>query len=128
MTSSAASRKAVVHRLVEEVMNAGRFEVLDELYVPELAQRARAWIAPFRESFPDMRMEVVRLVAEGETVAARFVCSGTHLGAWRGHAPTGRRFRVDEVSFFAFSGDRIARVWGLEDTITRLRQLRLLGR
>jgi len=118
--------KAIVHRLVDEVMNAGRLDVLDELYTPELAATARDWIAPFRDSFPDVRMEVVQMVAEGDTVAARFVCSGTHTGAWRGHEPTGRRFRVDEVYFFEFAAGRIARAWGLEDTYKRLRQLRLL--
>ena len=70
-------------------------------------------------------MEVVDLVAEGQMVAARFTCSGTHLAEWRGQAPTGRRFRVDEVYFFAFAEGRIAGAWGLEDTHRRLRQLGL---
>jgi predicted ester cyclase len=121
------ARKRVVERLVEEVMNAGRLEVLDELYTPEMAPAARRWIAPFRASFPDVRMETVTLVAEGDTVVGRFVCAGTHLGRWRGHEPTGRRFKVDEVSFFEFTGVRIARAWAIEDTIRRLRQLGLLG-
>jgi predicted ester cyclase len=123
---TAHPHKQVVQRLVDEVMNEGRLEVIDELYAPELAGQARAWIAPFRESFPDVRMEVVRMVAEGATVAAWFLCSGTHLGVWRGHEPTGRRFRVDEVYFFEFAGGRIARARGVEDTFKRLRQLRLL--
>jgi predicted ester cyclase len=105
--------KAAVRRLVEEVMNAGRLEVIDELYTPELAVKARRWIAPFRESFPDVHMEVVQLVAEADTVAARFVCTGTHLGSWRGHEPSGRRFRVDEVYFFEFADGRIAGHWGI---------------
>jgi predicted ester cyclase len=40
--------------------------------------------------------------------------------------PTGRRFRVDEAYFFDFTGLRICRAWGVEDTYTRLRQLGLL--
>jgi predicted ester cyclase len=79
-----------------------------------------------RKSFPDVHMQVVQMVAEGDTVAAWFVCSGTHVGRWRGHEPTGRRFRVDEVYFFGFDGGRIARARGLEDTFKRLCQLRLL--
>jgi predicted ester cyclase len=124
--TDAAAHKAVVQRLVDDVMNAGRLAVVDELYTPELARRAREWMVPFRESFPDVQMEVAELVAEGDTVAARFICSGTHLGTWRGHEPTGRRFRVNEVYFFEFADGRIAKAWGLEDTFTRLRQLRLL--
>jgi predicted ester cyclase len=71
-------------------------------------------------------MEVVELVAEGDTVVARFTCSGTHTGVWLGHPPTHRRFhRVPEVYFFGFTDDRISKAWGLEDTHRRLRQLGL---
>ena len=121
------ARKRVVERLVDEVMNAGRLDVLDQLYTPEMAPAARRWIAPFRASFPDVRMETVTLVVEDDTVVARFLCTGTHLGRWRGHEPTGRRFRVDEVYFFEFTDVRVARAWGIEDTFKRLRQLGLLG-
>ena len=118
--------KAVIRRLIAEVLNGGRLEVVDELYAPELAPAARCWITPFRVSFPDVQMEIVDLIAEGDKVVGRFTCSATHLGAWLGHAPTGRRFeRVDEVSIFRFRDGRIVHVWSLEDTLGRLRQLRL---
>src|SRR4051812_36788398 len=93
--------KAVVRRLVSEVLNGGRLEVIDELYSATLAPDAKRWIAPFRASFPDMHMDVVELIAEADQVVGRFICSGTHLGEWLGHAPTGRRFEaVDEVSIY----------------------------
>ena len=119
--------KDVVRRLIAEVLNAGRLDVVDELYAPTLAPRAKRWIAPFRASFPDVHMEVVELIAEEDKVVGRFTCSGTHLGAWRGHAPTGRRFEaIDEVYIFRFSDGRIVHAWGLEDTLGRLEQLGLL--
>jgi predicted ester cyclase len=118
--------KATVRRLIDEVLNGGRLEVIEELYTPELAPAARRWIAPFRASFPDLHMEVVELIAEGDTVVGRFTCSATHLGAWLGHPPTGRRFeRVDEVSIFGLRDGRIVQVWSLEDTLGRLQQLGL---
>jgi predicted ester cyclase len=121
------ANKAVVHRLVEEVLNGGRLEVIDELYAPQLAAAARRWITPFRASFPDVHMEIVELIAEGDKVVGRFTCSATHLREWLGHAPTGRRFeRVDEVSIFRLHQGRIAHAWTLEDTLTRLRQLGLI--
>jgi predicted ester cyclase len=118
--------KATVRRLIEEVLNGGRLEVIDELYAPELAPAARRWITPFRASFPDVRMEVVELIGEGDMVVGRLTCSATHLGAWLGHAPTGRRFeRVDEVSIFRLRDGRIIHMWSLEDTLGRLQQLGL---
>ena len=118
--------KDVVRRLVDEVLNAGRLDVVEELYAPSLAAAAKRWISPFRSSFPDVHREVVELIAEGDKVVGRFKCSGTHLGEWRGHAPTGRRFRaIDEVYIFRFSEGKIVHAWGLEDTLRRLEQLGL---
>jgi predicted ester cyclase len=119
-------RKALVRRFVEEAVNGGHDELIGELFVPEMEESAREWFGAFRASFPDVHMDVVELVAEGDTVVGRFECSATHLGEWRGNAPTGRRFeKVDEVYFFTFSGDRVASVWGLEDTLYRFQQLGL---
>lgn len=118
--------KALVRRLIDAVMNDGRLDVLGELYTPAMADAARRWTAPFREAFPDVRMEVVQLVAEGDTVVGRFRCSATHIGEWRGQPPTGRSFRnVDEVYFFTVTGGRIAAAWGLEDNEKRTAQLGL---
>ena len=86
------ANKTAVRRLVDEVLNGGHLEVVDELYAPELTGAAKRWIAPFRASFPDIHMEIVELIAEGDTVVGRFTCSATHLGPWLGQAPTERRF------------------------------------
>jgi predicted ester cyclase len=120
------ANKTVIRRLVAEVFNGGHLEVIDQLYAPELAGAAKRWIAPFRASFPDVHIEVVELIAEGDKVVARFTCSATHTGDWLGHAPTGRRFeRVDEVWILRLRDGRIVHVWSLEDTLGRLQQLGL---
>jgi predicted ester cyclase len=119
-------RKAIVRRFIEEAVNRGRDELIDELFTSEMAGFVREWFGAFRRSFPDLAMRTVALVGEGDTVVGRFACSGTHQGEWRGHPPTGRRFEdVDEVYFFTFQGDRISAVWGLEDTLDRFHQLGL---
>lgn len=118
--------KAIVRRLVDEVFNAGRLDLIDELFSPTLAPEATRWIAPFRACFPDARMEVRQLIAEDDTVVARFACSGTHLGEWDGYAPTGRRFEaVDEVYIYRLLDGRIVKAWALEDNLDRLQQLGL---
>ncbi|MGH8825002.1 MAG: ester cyclase [Jiangellaceae bacterium] len=115
-----------MRRLVEEVMNGRRLDVIDELYGPRLAQVARRWIEPFLESFSDVHMRIDDLIAEDDKVVGRFACSGTHSGEWLGHQPTGRRFTdVAEVYIFRIADGRIVGAWGLEDTQGRLRQLGL---
>jgi predicted ester cyclase len=124
VTSRGPDQKAAARAVAEEVISAGRLDLVDELFTPGMARRARRWIEPFLASFHDVRMEVVQLVEEGDTVVGRFSCSGTHAGPWHGIAPTGRRFEaVAEVYFFGFEDGRIASMWGLEDTASRLDQL-----
>jgi SnoaL-like polyketide cyclase len=114
----------VVRRLVAEVINGGDLDLLEELCVEPLAPKLRQAFAEFRAAFPDWHQEIVELVTEGETVVARFRCTGTQRGAWRGLPPTERRMKVDEVYFVRITDGRIRSLWGLEDTWTRMRQLR----
>jgi predicted ester cyclase len=123
---TAEQNKLLVRRLVEEAVNPGNLDVLDEVAKGEFAVAARRWVGPFRDSFPDFRMEIVDLVADSEKVAAHFRCSGTHLGEWMGHPPTGRRFHnVDEIYIFRVSGGKLAGAFGVEDNMRRMRQLGL---
>lgn len=116
--------KQLVRRLVEEVVNQRDAETLDALAEGAFARLARRWISPFRSSFPDFRMEIVDLVAEGDTVVGHFKCSGTHRGDWLGIAPTGRRFEdVDEIYIFRVDEGKLSSAVGVEDNLSRMRQL-----
>lgn len=91
--------KQLFRRLVTEVMNNGRVDVIDELYDPRLAKAAHRWIEAF---------------------------SGMHTGVWLDHPPTNRRFTaVAEAYFFRIQDGRITRAWGIEDVPKRLEQLGL---
>ncbi len=117
------ANKELVRRLVSEVIIEDDLAVLNDICTPRLAEELRTWFEPFRAAFPDWRQDIVKLVAEDDTVVARFVCRGTNLGEWQGVPPTGRSMRVDEVYFFTVLNGRLDGAWGLEDTWGRLRQL-----
>jgi predicted ester cyclase len=116
----------MVRRMVEAI-NAGEEEAaVEELFAPRTAQRVKRLFAEFRSAFPDWYEEAVQLVAEGDTVAGRFRCSGTHLGKFLGNPPTGKRMEVEEVFFVRAEDGRFVDFWGLEDSLGRMRQLGLL--
>ena len=115
--------KTLVQRLVDDVINANNPDALDEIATPALARTLRRAFDQFRAAFPDWHQQIIELVAEGPTVVAHFRCTGTHRGPWQGLQPTGRAMNIDEVYFFRVTNDRLARVWGLEDTWTRHQQL-----
>ena len=118
--------KALVRRLVEGI-NAGDIDgTADELFAPRAARRVKRLFTEFYKAFPDWREEIVELVAEGNTVAGRFRCSGTHLGKFLGEPPTGKRMEVEEVFFLRVKDGKFVDFWGLEDSLGRMRQLGLI--
>lgn len=121
---STEANKQLVRRLVEEAVARRNPEVIDEIASGEFAQAAKRWVSPFRSAFPDFEMVLVDLVAEGDTVVGHFKCSGTHRGEWVGVPATGRRFEaVDEIYIFRVRDGKLVSALGVEDNLTRLRQL-----
>jgi hypothetical protein len=119
----------LVRRLVREAVGERNLEVLDDVAAGEFAAVAKRWVSPFQSAFPDFEMEIVDLIAEGEKVVAHFTCSGTHLGEWLGVPATGRRFEnVDEIYIFDVRDGRLVAAVGVEDNLTRLRQLGITPR
>jgi predicted ester cyclase len=121
---SVEANKVLVRRLVDEAVGRRNLDVLEELADGEFAELARRWVRPFQSAFPDFEMEIVELVAEGDRVVAHFRCSGTHRGEWLGLPATGRRFEnVDEIYIFRVQGGKLVSALGVEDNLSRLRQL-----
>lgn len=118
--------KDMVRRLVKAINEGEEAEAIDELFAPRAARRVKRLFAEFRTAFPDWQEEAVQLVAEGDAVAGRFRCSGTHLGEFLGNPPTGKRMEVEEVFFVRAEDGRFVEFWGLEDSLGRMRQLGLL--
>jgi predicted ester cyclase len=117
------ANKELVRRLVEAV-NRRDLDELDHVAAGEFASAARRWISPFEGSFPDFEMRIVDLIAEDDKVVAHFKCSGTHQADWLGIGATQNRFEdVDEVYIFRVENGRLVGATGIEDNLSRMRQL-----
>jgi predicted ester cyclase len=90
------------------------------------SRRSKGSQSAYRSAFPDWRKDIVDVVAEEDMVVGRLKCSGTHRGEMMGIAPTGRHMEVDEVYFLRVEDGKFVEFWGLEDNLTRMRQLGLL--
>jgi predicted ester cyclase len=65
--------------------------------------------AGLHEEFPDVRVEIESMVAEGDIVAVRLTFSGTH-------APTGERATWPAMVFARFSEGKAVESWEVTDT------------
>ncbi len=116
-----AENMAVQRRIIDEVINRKNLDLADELFSeehelhPEAAGVGRGpegmkrAFAGLHEEFPDIRVEIESMVAEGDVVAVRLTFSGTH-------APTGERATWPETVFARFSEGKAVESWELTDT------------
>lgn len=84
-------------------------------------------ISHWRSAFPDLHMELLDLVSDTETLAARVRYSGTHEGVWFGIPPTGRSINVDEMMFFRFEDGRLVELWEVDDQLSMRTQLGVIN-
>jgi len=128
--------KKVVRRLFEEVWNKGNLPLADELFAPNYehhdastpdvgrgpeSEKKRATL--YRTAFPDIRLNIEDIIAEGETVMARWSCLGTHKGDLSGIAPTGKQFNISGVSIARFANGKMAEGWVNWDALGLMQQL-----
>jgi predicted ester cyclase len=76
-----------------------------------------AWIndlADLFHGFPDWQWRRIQLVVEDDRVAAHLRASGTHLGPFRGIAPTRRHANVAEFAMYRVTNRRIAESSGTD--------------
>lgn len=128
---SPAANKAVATRFVTEVWNAGNLTVADEVIhadyvvpgVGEGPEAVKRNVTAFREAFPDLTWVIEDAVAEGDRVAMRLLLHGTHVGMFRGIAPTGRRITMQEMAFWRIADGQIISGWFQADMLGLRMQL-----
>jgi predicted ester cyclase len=74
-------------------------------------------------AFPDMRLDLEDLVAEGEKVLVRLVIRATHTGPFGAMAATGRTIRVPVLDLFQVRDGVLIEHWAQLDNLGMLKQL-----
>ena len=131
------NNKAVVQRYYQEVLNAGRVDVLDELAVEDYAEHdplpgqgtGRAGLAQRANMLIDGlagHFEIEDMVAEGDRVVVRWTNTGTQVGEFAGIPPTGNPFTIAGIDIHAVRGGRLAEHWHVVDQFSLLQQLGVL--
>lgn len=81
----------------------------------------------YLKSFPDLKVEIKELIAEGDLVMARCEATGTHLGDMNGIPPTGKKGNVAHWTINKFNAEgKITESWNLNDTMAMMQQLGII--
>lgn len=128
--------KASVRRLIEDVWNEGKLDLIDELFAegatltvggrtspPGGPAVVKAVVSHWRAAFPDFHFELADLIAEGDRVVVRVPFTGTQQGRLMDIAPTGRAVRVGEILILRLVDGKIVEGWEEFDELGMRQQL-----
>ncbi|HZD60663.1 MAG TPA: ester cyclase [Anaerolineae bacterium] len=74
-------------------------------------------------ALPDLKLNVVDVVAEGDMVAARGTMTGTQTGSFQGIAPTGKQVSIESMVFLRIVDGKFVENWEVADTYGMMVQL-----
>lgn len=126
---------AVVRRFVDDILNHGRFDALDEIVHPDYRYEGpdgaqlygpdelEQLISSFRTAFSDFHAAITSEAENGELVAMTMTLTGNHDGDLDGLPPTGARMSLPIAVFTRVEDGRIIEDREFYDTATMLAQL-----
>jgi steroid delta-isomerase-like uncharacterized protein len=132
--------KHIIKRFVEELWNARRLDIADQIFSEDcmthqlrsgaLAEPARRGPQAMKEhvsgwltSFPDLRFNIEQMIAERDRVVSQLVMEGTHQGTWMGISPTGKRLQIRMIVIHRIADSKIAEDWVLVESLGLFQQL-----
>jgi steroid delta-isomerase-like uncharacterized protein len=129
--------KALVRRYFEEIWDEGNLDLIEELFTTDFVRHGptategevrgleefKGLVSMYRSAFPDLRVPIEDLVAEGDRVVARWRTRGTHQGELMGIAPSGNQASVTGILIDRISGGKIEEEWVDYDTLHFMQQI-----
>jgi steroid delta-isomerase-like uncharacterized protein len=131
---SIEENKAVVRRFYEE-WNKQNLSVVEELVAPHWVchgtgafpdyDRAggKHFLTALWTAFPDARIAVEDLIAEGDKVVSRLTIRGTHRGEYMGIPPTGKQASLTGIEIDRIEDGKFVESWPSRDDLGFLQQL-----
>lgn len=133
---SEATNKVVARRLAEEVFTQGNMQTFDTIFadtyvnhnmpvpgIPGTKQGFQRVVLATRQAFPDVRVNVKAMVAEGDFVVFRDTVQATSRGDFLGVPANGKRLEWTEIHFLKIADGQIVEHWTNFDQLGILRQL-----
>jgi hypothetical protein len=126
---SIEENKAVSRRWFEEGYGRNNAAALSELAPGDWLLEASipAQIEAFHTGFPDLTVEVIEQIAEGDRVVTRVVFRGTHTGVLLGIEPTGKTMEQGLVEIQTVHLGQISDPWNSFHPLTVLAQLGVIN-
>ena len=132
-TTLEQGNKVVYRRFLEEIFNEGQLHKLDELIAPSYVlhdappgtpkgrEAIRQVVTMFRSAFPDLKVVIEEMIAEGNKMCVRATTRGTHKGTIFGIPATGKAVAMTGLT--TVRDGRLVESWVKNDVMGLMKQL-----
>jgi steroid delta-isomerase-like uncharacterized protein len=132
------TNKALIRYWCDEGFNRNNMAIADEVYASDVfyhepsageiigLEPLKQFVITWRTAFPDSLLAIDEQVGEGDRIATRWTFTGTHKGAFRGLAPTGRPIKFTAMYFYRFVGGKVVEIHAMVNLLKLLQQLGLI--
>jgi predicted ester cyclase len=128
---STDQNKVVVRRFINEVLTGRNVDLADEVLAPNYMNRLtggdlaafKGFLTGMSNALSDVQLEIDDLVAEGDSVVARWKMGATHSGSLMGEEPTGKRISSRGLTYYRLANGRIVE----DDPVSTPDMLQALG-
>ncbi len=86
-------------------------------------ENKKEFLAPFTKAFPDLRRNIVDMVAEGDKVAVSINVTGTYKGEFQGIPPTGKQVSFTAMDILTIIDGKITEEWATADMMGLMQQI-----
>ena len=80
-------------------------------------------VAGFKAIFPDLEEDLQDIIASGDTVATRWVVTGSQQQECMAIPASGQRIRVEGMNFYRLKDGRVTDIWTQFDGVALMQQL-----
>ncbi|MEY2830771.1 MAG: hypothetical protein RLZZ574_29 [Cyanobacteriota bacterium] len=137
--SDTDKNKQIIQNFVQVVWNSRDLSALKDFWAEDCVNHAmlgtdnrglnalriyhNSFFDDFFSAFPDIEIEIMQQVAEGDQIATYITSQGTHSGYFYGIPPTGKHISTSVIRIDRVQDGKITEHWSVSDAAGLMQQI-----
>ena len=136
-STSPGQNKEIARHVFEDVIGKGNFALVEQFYAKDFVTHGpdrdaslnenQALLKGWHQAFPEMSVELRKLIAEGDLVTIYWVARGKNTGAANGIPATGKNAVSSGIIIWRIVDGKIKEEWSAFDQLSLMEQLGLVA-
>lgn len=136
MQYTTTQNKAIVTRFNKEFIEQGNMSTFNELIADDVINHSAPVGTPngpesflhflnnvLRKGFPDLKVEIIDQIAEGDKVTTRKCFHATHTGTFMGISPSNKKIAIHVIDIIRLKNGKYIEHWGMSNLADIIKEI-----